>query len=70
MSRPSQKKPPAAQPPGVQRPEDEVVWTRCRARKTCEGNQAKVILKKNEGMAGTWIQYVCLKCNTPFSIRL
>jgi len=64
-----QKKPPAAQPK-LQRPEDEVQWVNCRARKSCGGNQARVILKKNEGMAGTWIQYVCLKCNTPFSIRL
>lgn len=68
MSRP--KEAPAAQPPGIQRPEDEVVWTKCRARKTCEGNQAKVLLKRNEGMGGTWIQYVCLTCKTPFSIRL
>lgn len=68
MSRP--KTPPAFEPPGVQRPEDEVVWVHCRARASCKGNQAKVLLKKNEGMSGTWIQYVCLTCKTPFSINL
>lgn len=54
----------------VVRPEDEVVWTKCRGSKNCAGNRAKVLLKKNEGFGGTWIQYVCLTCNKPFSIRI
>lgn len=70
MTQPPPKKPPSAQPPGVQRPENEIVWMKCRARNSCEGNQARVLLKKNEGLQGTWIQYVCLKCKTPFSIHV
>lgn len=66
---PSDKKPPSKQPSNIQRPEDETVWMKCRARKGCAGNQAKVLLKKNEGLRGTWIQYQCLTCNTPFGIR-
>ena len=54
----------------IERPKDEVVWMKCRARKTCEGNQAQVLLKKNNGIHGTWIQYKCLTCNTPFGITL
>ena len=66
----SNKKPPAARPPGtIDRPEDEVVWVKCRASKTCEGNRSKVLLKKNEGLNGTWIQYQCLTCKRPFGIR-
>jgi len=67
---PSNVEPPVAKPSGIERPENEIVWVKCRGRKSCEGNQAKVLLKKNEGMGGTWIQYVCQKCQTPFSIRL
>ena len=70
---PSNKQPPGSLNTGggaIERPEDEVVWMKCRARKTCEGNQAKVLLKKNNGIHGTWIQYVCLTCNTPFGINL
>ena len=66
----TEKKPPSRMPPGIVRPENEAVWVSCRARKTCEGRRAKVLLKKNEGIHGMWIQYVCLRCNTPFSIRL
>lgn len=31
---------------------------------------AKVLLKKNMGMQGTWIQYICQTCKTPFGINL
>lgn len=69
---PSNVEPP--KPPGphsnIERPEDEVVWTKCRARKNCEGNQAKVIMKKNMGLHGTQILYQCLTCKTPFGITL
>jgi len=67
---PSNVKPPNPDnpEPNIERPEDEVVWVNCRARKTCEGNRAKVLLKKNMGIQGTWIQYQCLTCNTPFGI--
>ena len=69
---PSNVEPPKKPGPesNIERPEDEVVWMKCRARKTCEGNQAKVLLKKNMGLHGTWIQYVCQTCNTPFGINL
>ncbi len=53
---------------GIERPTDEVVWVNCRGRQTCDGRQAKVILKKDNGVAGRWIQYQCLKCKTPFSV--
>jgi hypothetical protein len=66
---PSSKKPPTGRPDGIERPEDEVVWVRCRGNPRCEGNKAKVLLKKNDGIYGTWIQYVCLTCNRPFSVR-
>jgi len=65
---PSNQKPPVGQS-GLQHPEDEVVWVKCRAKNKCEGNRAKVLLKKQQGVGGTWIQYVCLTCNTPFAIR-
>lgn len=61
---------PPAQAAGIERPDDEVVWVACRAKNKCEGKQARVLFKKNEGMGGTRIQYVCKTCNTPFSIRL
>lgn len=65
------KKGPASAAPGqIDRPQDEVVWVACRGSKTCEGKRAKVLLKKNEGVGGTWIQYQCLTCRRPFSIRL
>lgn len=70
---PSNVKPPkktSSPEDSIERPEDEVVWMKCRARRTCEGNQAKVLLKKNMGIHGTWIQYKCLTCNTPFGITL
>jgi hypothetical protein len=54
---------------GIVRPENEEVWMACRARKSCKGNTARVLLKKNEGIQGTWIQYICKTCNTPFSVR-
>jgi hypothetical protein len=54
---------------GIERPEDEVVWMKCRGAASCEGNDAKVILRKNDGIHGTWIQYQCLTCNRPFSVR-
>lgn len=63
---PSDKKPPVK--PTV-KATDEVVWMKCRGRKSCEGNQAKVLLKRDEGFGGTWVQYQCLTCNTPFGIR-
>ena len=70
---PSNVEPPKKNP-GVEdhidRPDDEVVWVKCRARASCEGNMAKVLLKKNMGMQGTWIQYVCQTCKTPFGINL
>jgi len=69
---PSNVEPPKPHDPesNIERPDDEVVWVNCRARKSCDGNQAKVLLKKSMGMQGTWIQYQCLKCNTPFGITL
>jgi hypothetical protein len=64
------KKGPAHQTPGqILRPDDEVVWVSCRGGKKCEGKQAKVLLKKNEGMGGTWIQYQCVTCKRTFAIR-
>ena len=62
--------PPSREPKGIIRPEGEVVWVNCRGSASCEGNQATVLLKKNEGIHGTWIQYVCLTCNRPFSVRV
>lgn len=67
---PSNQKPPSEQSMGIVRPENEEVWVKCRGNRRCEGNKAKVLLKKNDGIHGTWIQYVCLTCNRPFSIRL
>lgn len=67
---PSNKEPPSKQSSGIVRPVDEVVWTKCRGSKRCEGNKAKVLLKKDEGLQGTWIQYICLTCNRPFSIHV
>lgn len=69
---PSNVEPPKPKGPegNIERPENEVVWMNCRARASCEGNQAQVILKKHNGIHGTWIQYKCLKCNTPFGISL
>lgn len=64
----SQKKPTGVVE-GIERPKDEVVWMKCRARSGCQGNQARVLVKKNDGIHGTWIQYVCKTCNTPFGIR-
>jgi hypothetical protein len=63
------KKPPSEAQLGIVRPENEEVWVNCRGRKSCQGKMAKVLLKKNEGMQGTWIQYICKTCNTPFSVR-
>jgi len=66
-----ENKPPSQLAPGaVERPENEVVWVSCRAKNSCNGRRARVLLKKNDGIHGTWIQYVCLTCNTPFSIRV
>jgi len=70
MTSPTPPKRPPAQLHGIERPENEIVWVSCRAKNRCEGKQAKVLLKKNDGMNGTWIQYVCTSCKTPFSIRL
>jgi len=67
---PSNVKPPSKQPTGIVRPEDEIVWTKCRGSSKCEGNRAQVLLKKNEGLRGTWIQYVCMTCKRTFSIHL
>lgn len=55
--------------PGIVRPENEEVWVACRGRASCEGKKAKVLLKKNDGIQGTWIQYQCLSCKTPFAVR-
>lgn len=65
----SQPKPPASRPPGVEYPSDEVVWVACRAGKSCAGNKAKILLRKNDGIHGTWIQYQCLTCRRPFAVR-
>lgn len=69
---PSNVEPPKPRGPesNIERPEDEVVWVKCRARKTCDGNQAKVLLKKNMGLQGTQIIYQCLTCNGTFGITL
>jgi hypothetical protein len=65
------RRPPSEMVEGVVvRPKDEVVWISCRAKTSCEGRRARVLLKRNEGIHGTWIQYVCLTCGTPFSIRV
>jgi hypothetical protein len=64
-----EKKPNSGVIHGIERPEDEVQWVSCRGRKSCQGRQAKVLLKKDEGMQGRWIQYQCLTCKTPFSVR-
>lgn len=56
-------------PGEIARPNDEIVWVACRGGKACEGRQAKVLLKKNEGLGGTWIQYQCTTCKRTFGIR-
>jgi hypothetical protein len=65
----SNPRPPSSRPPGVEYPADEVVWVSCRASKSCEGKKAKVLLRKNDGINGTWIQYICMTCRRPFSVR-
>jgi hypothetical protein len=66
---PSKQAPPAKQG-GVERPEHEIVWVSCRGKKSCDGKQARVLLKQKLGMGGTVIRYVCTTCNRPFSTTL
>jgi hypothetical protein len=62
------KKPTTGVISGIERPADEVVWISCRGRASCQGKKAKILLKKDQGMQGRWIQYQCLTCKTPFSV--
>lgn len=69
---PSNKKPPrpAGAHPGMEFPEDEVVWMACRATQGCKGNHAKVEMKHTVPMAGTSIRYKCLTCNKSFFVTI
>jgi hypothetical protein len=48
----------------------KVVWIKCRAKSSCEGNQAKILRRFPLPMGGTSLHYKCLTCKNVFTVTL
>lgn len=46
------------------------VWMSCRAKDSCKGNYAKIVMKFKLPAGGRSIRYRCLACNGVFHIAV
>jgi len=57
-------------PPVKPKKIDQQVWISCRAKRSCEGNQAKIVFRQKTGGGGSITRYRCLTCNGSWHIQL
>jgi hypothetical protein len=47
---------------------DKKLWIKCRAKKSCEGNQAVLVFEWQQPLGGVRKRYRCLTCKGTFHI--
>jgi len=64
MANPPTTKPSSAGDPDI----GKVIWMKCRGKRGCENNEAKIVMKFKLPQGGQSIRYRCTQCGRPFHI--